>query len=63
MIDPIRFQLHTKACAVSEYGIMIDRIIPIFAVIGVLSSILYLILAVWIIYKQLKRKYQRHKPR
>lgn len=30
---------------------MLDRIIPIFAVIGMLSSVVYLSLALWVLYK------------
>lgn len=35
---------------------MIDRLMPIFAVIGILSSTLYLSLAVWVIYENLQKK-------
>lgn len=34
---------------------MIDRIMPIFAVIGFLSSILYIMLACWIVYKKIAK--------
>lgn len=35
---------------------MIDRLMPIFAVIGILSSTLYLSLAVWVVYENLQKK-------
>ncbi|MCP1659830.1 hypothetical protein [Neisseria perflava] len=35
---------------------MLDRIMPIFAVIGILSSTVYLSLAVWMVYEQFQKK-------
>lgn len=35
---------------------MIDRLMPIFAVIGILSSTVYLSLAVWMVYENLSKK-------
>ncbi len=39
---------------------MIDRLMPIFAVIGILSSTVYLSLAVWILYENLQKKSKKH---
>lgn len=39
---------------------MIDRIMPIFAVIGILSSTVYLTLAVWVVYENLNKKAKKH---
>ncbi len=36
--------------------IMIDRLLPIFAVIGILSSVAYLSLAAWMIYENVMKK-------
>ena len=36
--------------------IMIDRLLPIFAVIGILSSVAYLSLAAWMIYENVLKK-------
>ena len=35
---------------------MIDRLLPIFAVIGILSSVAYLGLAAWMIYENVLKK-------
>lgn len=35
---------------------MIDRLMPIFAVIGILSSTVYLSLAVWMVYENVLKK-------
>ncbi|WP_416192397.1 hypothetical protein [Neisseria sp. CCUG12390] len=35
---------------------MIDRLMPIFAVIGILSSTAYLSLAIWVLYTNLHKK-------
>lgn len=40
--------------------IMIDRLMPLFAVIGVLSSIVYLTLAVWMVYENLPHVKKKH---
>jgi hypothetical protein len=37
-------------------NIMIDRLLPIFAVIGILSSVAYLSLAAWMIYENVLKK-------
>ncbi|WP_206222754.1 hypothetical protein [Neisseria yangbaofengii] len=39
---------------------MIDRLMPIFAVIGILSSTVYLSLAVWVLYENLQKKPKKH---
>lgn len=39
---------------------MIDRLMPLFAVIGVLSSIVYLTLAVWMVYENLPHVKKKH---
>lgn len=39
---------------------MIDRLMPLFAVIGVLSSIVYLTLAVWMVYENLLHVKKKH---
>lgn len=36
---------------------MIDRLMPIFAVIGLLSSTVYLSLMVWVVYENFKKKH------
>lgn len=39
---------------------MIDRLMPLFSVIGVLSSIVYLTLAVWMVYENLPHVKKKH---
>ncbi|MCF7529698.1 hypothetical protein ACOR62_07825 [Neisseria lisongii] len=56
IIDPQPFRLHTSANPSSTDSEMFDRLMPLFAVIGVFSSLLYLILAAWAVYRKLFKK-------
>lgn len=39
---------------------MIDRLMPIFAVIGLISSLGYLSLMIWVVYENLIRDKKKH---
>ena len=39
---------------------MLDRLMPIFAVIGVLSSLGYISLMVWVVYERLNSNKRKH---